>query len=425
VTDNASSGRGASFGYTDAGRLATAAGAWGGDTYTYDAAGNRLDKARDIGGTVTHETAVLSSTSNRVDTVSDGASTTLRTLTYRTGGDLSQAAFTGGPTYVYQYNARKRLSVVKKDGVDAAWYGYDYAGHRVWRSVFGATTVQTHYIFDADGHLIAEHDGATGAVLREYVWLDDTPVAMIDSSSGTAQTYFIHAGQLDEPLVMTDTAKAKVWDAYVEPYGKAQVFGTPSAGLDLRLPGQWEEAETGGLHQNWFRNYDPSLGRYIEADPLGIEAGQNVYAYVEGMPTAWSDASGLDLVLFEQPKNPALYARAIRQSESGRFTVKAHGNQYGAYKGNQVIDPKILAEMIQKDKTYKKGQTVILASCHTAGYYAQFLADYLQAPVWAPSNYVFFRPDGKPYTANGRQAADGTILPGTPTKSWILFRPTK
>jgi hypothetical protein len=30
------------------------------------------------------------------------------------------------------------------------------------------------------GHLLAEHDGATGAVLREYVWLDDMPVAMID-----------------------------------------------------------------------------------------------------------------------------------------------------------------------------------------------------------------------------------------------------
>jgi hypothetical protein len=94
--------------------------------------------------------------------------------------------------------------------------------------------VQSHYIFDPAGHLIAEHDGATNAVVREYVWLGDEPIAMIDSSTGTAQTYFIHAGQIGEPLVMTDSAKAKVWDAYVEPYGMAQVFGTPSAGQDDR-----------------------------------------------------------------------------------------------------------------------------------------------------------------------------------------------
>jgi len=292
VTDNASTGRGASFGYSDSGRLTTASGPWGGDVYAYDAAGNRTDKARTVGGTTSHETPILASVSNQVSQVQDGGGGTLRSLTYRTGGDLAQAAFTGGPTYLYQYNARKRLSVVKKDGTDAAWYGYDYAGHRVWRSVFGTTTTQTHYVFDEQGHLLAEHDGATGAVLREYVWLDDLPVALVDSTSGTAQTYFIHAGQIDEPLVMTDAAQAKVWDAYVEPFGQAQVFGTPSAGLDARLPGQWAQAES-GLFQNWNRDYDPSLGRYIEADPLGIDAGQNVYAYANETPLDLLDPMGL------------------------------------------------------------------------------------------------------------------------------------
>jgi RHS repeat-associated protein len=292
VTDNAATGRGATFGYSDSGRLTTASGPWGGDVYAYDAAGNRTDKARTVGGTTSHETPVIAATSNQVASIGDGGTGTLRALTYRTGGDLAQAAFTGGPTYVYQYNARKRLSVVKKDGSDAAWYGYDFQGHRVWRSVFGTTTVQTHYVFDQQGHLLAEHDGATGAVLREYVWLDDLPVALIDSTSGTAQTYFIHSGQLDEPLVMTDATQAKVWDAYVEPFGQAQVFGTPSAGLDARLPGQWAQAET-GLSQNWMRDYDPSLGRYIEADPLGVEAGQNVYAYVHGDPLGGVDVQGL------------------------------------------------------------------------------------------------------------------------------------
>ncbi len=220
----------------------------------------------------------------------------LRTFTCRTGGDLSQDARSGDDTWAYSYNARKRLVVWKKNGTDAGYYGYDYQGHRVWRTVFGTSTVQSHYVYDLQGHLIAEHDGATGAVVREYVWLDDTPVAMIDSSSGTAQTYYIHTGQIEEPLVMTDASKAKVWDGYVEPYGQAQVFGTPSAGLDLRLPGQFYEAETGGLNQNWNRNYDPSLGRYAQVDPLGIDVGQDPYMYVNGRPLEFTDPNGKFLV---------------------------------------------------------------------------------------------------------------------------------
>lgn len=301
VTDNAASGRGASFGYTDAGRLTTANGSWGDHTYSYDAAGNRTGKASVVGGSTVTENPILATTRNRVDSVQQGGGATLRTLTWRTGGDLSQAVFAGGSTYDYQYNARKRLKLVKLDGVDRASYGYDFRGLRVWRTVLGTTpSVQRHYVFDPDGHLLAEHDGSTGAVVREFVWLDDAVVAVIESSTGTAATYFIHTGQIDEPLVMTDAAKAKVWDTFVEPFGQAQVFNTSPVELGLRLPGQWEEAETGGLFQNWHRNYDPSLGRYIEADPLGVEAGQNLYGYVDGDPTSRADRTGLSPLLAVQ-----------------------------------------------------------------------------------------------------------------------------
>jgi RHS repeat-associated protein len=297
VTDNASSGRGASFGYTDAGRLNAATGPWGADAFTYDAAGNRTDKARTIAGVTVHETPTLALASNQVTQVKDGSGTVKRSLTWRTGGDLSQDAVTSGATYNFGYNARKRLVSAGAVSGDAGTYGYDYQGHRVWRTVVGASaTVQTHYVFDQAGHLIAEHDGSTGAVLREYVWLDDAPVAMIDATGTSPATYFIHTGQIEEPLVMTDASKAKVWDAYVEPFGMAQVFGTPSAGLDLRLPGQFTEAETGGLNQNWNRNYDTSLGQYIEADPLGIDAGQNVYGYVNGDPLGYVDEQGLQYI---------------------------------------------------------------------------------------------------------------------------------
>jgi len=62
---------------------------------------------------------------------------------------------------------------------------------------------------------------------------------------------------------------------------------------NLRFPGQYYDAES-GLHQNWHRDYDPKLGRYLEADPIGFDGGDaNLYAYVRNSPLALADPMGL------------------------------------------------------------------------------------------------------------------------------------
>jgi RHS repeat-associated protein len=94
---------------------------------------------------------------------------------------------------------------------------------------------------------------------------------------------------------MTTQTRTKVWDAYVKPYGKAQTFGLASAAHDFRLLGQWHQLEAAaeGLSQNHYRDYDPSIGRYIQADPLGFRGGQSLYAYVDGRPYDDVDTMGL------------------------------------------------------------------------------------------------------------------------------------
>jgi RHS repeat-associated protein len=65
--------------------------------------------------------------------------------------------------------------------------------------------------------------------------------------------------------------------------------------MDLRFPGQWFQLEN-GLAYNWHRHYDPTIGRYIQPDPLGLKAllsdGPSVYNYVGGNPLAKIDPSG-------------------------------------------------------------------------------------------------------------------------------------
>lgn len=60
----------------------------------------------------------------------------------------------------------------------------------------------------------------------------------------------------------------------------------------MGLPGQYFDQET-GLHYNYFRDYDPSTGRYIESDPIGLGGGLNTYGYSRANPLRFIDPFGL------------------------------------------------------------------------------------------------------------------------------------
>ncbi|MGQ0658298.1 MAG: RHS repeat-associated core domain-containing protein [Chromatiales bacterium] len=89
----------------------------------------------------------------------------------------------------------------------------------------------------------------------------------------------------------TDANQTVVWAADYEPFGQATLT-TEAVVNPLRFPGQYYDAET-GLHYNYFRDYDPSIGRYIQSDPIGLAGGLNTYLYANANPLRFTDPMGL------------------------------------------------------------------------------------------------------------------------------------
>jgi RHS repeat-associated protein len=110
--------------------------------------------------------------------------------------------------------------------------------------------------------------------------------------------YWVHTDHLGTPLVATGALidPIVVWRASYSAFGEATVEANPggygSIVLNYRLPGQFFDAET-GLHYNFYRTYDPRLGRYLEPDPIGQPGGINLYLYARNNPVGIIDPFGL------------------------------------------------------------------------------------------------------------------------------------
>jgi len=155
-----------------------------------------------------------------------------------------------------------------------------------------ATPQTTLFVYDEQGQLIGEYDEA-GNAKQETVWLGSLPVA----THQNGQTYAVHTDHLGTPRVITNSSYTEVWRWDSDPFGTTQANeDSDNDGnkltYNLRFPGQYFDAET-GLHYNYFRDYDPATGRYIESDPIGLDGGLNTYAYVSQNPITHADPRGL------------------------------------------------------------------------------------------------------------------------------------
>jgi RHS repeat-associated protein len=159
---------------------------------------------------------------------------------------------------------------------------------------------RTIFHYDENGRLLAETDGL-GVVVKEFIWHGATPVAVVlpPTSTKPERIYYLHADQLNTPRAVVNNTNAVLWRWDPEPFGTAlpneDVDGNgEKLVMNLRYPGQYYDQET-GLNYNNFRDYDSSIGRYVQSDPIGLAGGINTYSYTGGNPVNFVDPLGLFL----------------------------------------------------------------------------------------------------------------------------------
>ncbi len=246
------------------------------ESATYNQAGDRLSKSGNglATGNYAYNTGThqLISTGNAARTVDANGNTTA----------ITQA----GSIYGFGFNQRNRMSVAQVNQSTVATYLYNAAGERVQKTTGGATTV---YNYDMGSHLVGEY----GATNREYVYMDDIPVANIDINGTTTSVAYVTADHQGTPRAITDSSGNILWAWTYEGNAWGEIAPiTNGYTYNLRFPGQYFDAETGLLY-NAHRDYDSSSGRETETDPMGLRGGLNPYVYAANSPLQNYDATGL------------------------------------------------------------------------------------------------------------------------------------
>ena len=258
------------YGYDPVGRLTMAvssSGSTGSETYAYNSGTNRLASATDASGT--------------------------RTVSYDGRGNTVAETRPGGVAVAASYDGHARLQSYDRTNIGAQTYTYNGLGDRV-RVV--KPTGTRHFVYDSQGRVVAEYGASASDVKAEFIWAlppaandnspfggDDgivgyAPLALVTTNTSSQLTlYWVHGNHLGVPIVTTNAL--------------GQVVDPGNDFLRPGFPGQSQVLSD--LYYNRARDYDPVLGRYIQADPIGLLGGANPYLYANGDPVNMIDPDGL------------------------------------------------------------------------------------------------------------------------------------
>jgi RHS repeat-associated protein len=211
--------------------------------------------------------------------------------TYDGEGNLLMAerTTTAGVSNVrYAYDCANR-AVAVTSGASIVSHVYDATGCRVAKTVSGVTRYYALDYSDPFKRPLAELTDA-GAVVRRYVWAGSLLLAMVESN-GVVR--YVHSDGQGSVIALTDASGNMTdqwaWGPYGEPWGR---IGTNDLSFTW-LGGSGVRSLGNGLYATYHRLYDANLRRFLQADPMGIGGGANVYAYGNLNPLLYVDPLGL------------------------------------------------------------------------------------------------------------------------------------
>lgn len=270
--------------YDDLDRLTAFSNGTTSQSYKYDDNGNRTQVTID-GNTISY---TIDSASNRLLGVNPEGKAI--EIPVDAAGNMKSTGSYTSPTLTYGLNGRIETVTDSFAGKVATYY-YDSYGKRL-------NTANSYYMYDETGRMIGEYD-LTGKAIEETIFLDDQPVAVLKpGANNTTAVFYVYADHLYTPRVIARASDNKIvwrWDA-TDPFGANLPNDNPN-GLGVfvynrRFPGQIFDSFL-GIYYNFYRDYDPNSGRYIQPDPIGLRGGINAYSYVLGNPISNCDPLGL------------------------------------------------------------------------------------------------------------------------------------
>jgi RHS repeat-associated protein len=234
--------------------------------YTYDGVGNRTSSQQ--------STSYTYQAPNRQTVV--GA----LTYSYDLNGNLTQKTDTSG-VWSYQWDYENQLKQASVPGGLTLTYKYDALGRRVQRQTSAGGWTKFVY----DGEQVIRDLNSDGSTV-EYLNGPGIDNKLRQTSAG--DTHYFVADHLGSTRALTDASGNVVETQQYDSFGQS----AGSALTRYGYTGRERDAET-GLYYYRARWYDPQAGRFLSEDPIGLEGGINLYAYVKNNPANWTDPLGL------------------------------------------------------------------------------------------------------------------------------------